>query len=172
MSYTKLDPPPPPDASEALTLALQQNGVDPSIAQTMLSSAALVQLETGEKVWVSCVADDQPDTPQLDFLTVALALNEAGDAIWLKPNGQPVGRVFWQGIWPEQLATLTIDVVRKACMMLALGEPQPQVDIPNPEEGGPTQQDALPVGDVAGSFSVRTAIAAARELAAPLADVL
>jgi hypothetical protein len=47
-----------------------------------------------------------------------------------------------------------------------------QVDIPNPEEGGPTQQDALPVGDVAGSCSVRTAIAAARELAAPLADVL
>lgn len=114
--------------------------------------------------------DDKPDTPQVDLLTVAIAL-KGGDP-WTKDNGQIVARVFWHGLWTEELASLTLSGTRKALMMTALGEPQPQIPIPVPAEGGPTEQDAIPFGGAAGNYSIRSAISATRDIDAPLVDVL
>lgn len=170
MSYTK-NATDPTGISEALSRALTLNSVDTSFASDLLAAGASVTLETGDVVWVSCVVHDRPETPQIDLLTVAIAAKNG--AAWVKANGQPVASVFWKGVWPENLATLTIDTVRKALMMIALGEPQPQVAIPNPDTApAPQTQDALPVGDVASSWSIRTAIQAATQLDAALVDVL
>lgn len=170
MSYTK-NSTDPTGISDALNAALAMNSVDTSFAADVLAAGSSVTLETGDVVWVSCVVHDRPETPQIDLLTVAIAAKNG--AAWMKANGQPVSSVFWKGVWPEQLATLTIDTVRKALLMLALGETQPQVAIPNPDPApAPQTQDALPVGDIASSWSIRTAIKAATQLDAALVDVL
>lgn len=169
MSYTKLAVP-LAGVADALAQALSQNSVTEPVADDLQAAGASVQLETSTKVWVSCVVHDKPETPQIDFLTVAIAFDSAGDP-WLKANGQLVCNVFWSGLWPDCLAALGIDTVRKALLMVALGESQPQVSIPTPAEGGPTQQDAIP-GIAADSCSIRPSIKAALELSAPLADVL
>lgn len=170
MSYTK-NSTDPAGIADALSAALTLNGVDTSFAADILAAGSSVTLETGDVVWLSCIVHDRPETPQIDFLTVAIAA-KAGSA-WVKSNGQPVASVFWKGVWPDNLATLTIDTVRKALLMLSLGEPQPQVPIPNPDPApAPQDQDALPVGDVATSWSIRTAIQAANQLDAALTDVL
>ncbi len=79
--------------------------------------------------------------------------------------------MFWHGVWPDVLAALSINTVRKALLMVAMGEPQPQVPIPNPAEDGPTEQDALP-GLSQGQLSIRAAITAATETTQPVEDVL
>lgn len=168
MSYVKLtDPIAGIDAALVSTLA--QNAITESVAAELLAAGASVQLETGDVVWVSCVVHDRPQTPQLDFITVAIACKDGTP--WVKANGQGVSSAWWSGLWPDRLACLGIDTVRRALSMIALGEPQPQADLPDPAEGGPTQQDALPIAD-ASVHSIRTAITAATEIAAPLADVL
>lgn len=167
MTYKKIESTVPADA---LAQALAQNCVTDPVTDDLLAAGSAVQLETGAKVWLSCVVHDRPDTPQVDFVTAAIALQADGQP-WLKPNGQLVCSVFWSGLWPDALAALGIDTVRRALLMVALGEPQPQVDIPTPAAGGPTQQDAIP-GIAAASHSIRTAITSANELTAPLADVL
>ena len=170
MSYTK-NTTDPTGIADALNTALTLNSVDPSFATDILAAGSGVTLETGAVVWLSTIVHDRPETPQVDFLTVALAAQNG--AAWIKSNGQPVASVFWKGVWPEQLASLTIDTVRKALLMLALGEPQPQVAIPNPDPPpAPQTQDALPVGDIATSWSIRTAIQAATQIDAALVDVL
>lgn len=168
MSYTKITP--PSNMAAAVNLALSQNCVHSDVAQLLIDAGAAVELETGDQVWLSCIVDDKPDTPQIDLLTVAIAL-KSGDP-WTKDNGQLVSRVFYHGLWPEQLASLTLNTARKALMMTALGEPQPQIPIPTPSEGGPTDQDAIPLGVAAGGYDIRSAISAARDVDAPLADVL
>lgn len=170
MSYTK-NPADPTGIAEAITDALSMNGCDTALAAEILAAGSSVTLETGDVVWLSSIVHDRPETPQIDFLTVAIAAKSG--AAWIKPNGQPVSSVFWKGVWPENLAALSIDTVRKALLMLALGEAQPQVAIPNPDPPpAPQQQDALPVGDIAASWSIRTAIQAATQLDAALTDVL
>ena len=170
MSYTK-NSAPFAGIAEAVTTALQQNNVDAKIADALVAAGTCVTLETGAVVWVSCVVDDKPETPQIDFLTVVIAAQ--GGSSWLRANGQPVSRVFWHGIWPEALASMGIDTVRRALMMVALGEPQPQIPIPSPDPAGPTEQDVFPgVSDAAGSRGIRTAISAANDIAGPLSDVL
>ena len=171
MSYTKLVDP-IPDIATAVTQALAQNSVDVAgIADALLAAGTAVQLETGDKVWVSCIVHDRAETPQIDFLTVAIACRPDVTP-WVKSNGQLVCSVFWSGLWPNNLAALGIDTVRRALMMVALGEPQPQVPIPNPDpEPAPQTQDAIP-GIAEASHSIRTAITTATELTAPLADVL
>jgi hypothetical protein len=156
---------------QAIALALAQfSVVDASLAQELQAAGATVLLDDGTRVWASCVVHDRPETPQIDFLTAAIACNADGTP-WLKANGQMVCSVFWSAVSPDRLAELSIGVVRKALLMVVLGEPQPQVPIPVPAEGGPTEQDALP-GVHADSHSIRTAITAANELTAPLVDVL
>lgn len=160
------------DAAAAVAAALAQNNVDPpALADELTASGGVVLLDDGNIVWVSCVVHDRPETPQIDFLTCALACDAEG-VPRTKPNGQQVAQVFWSSIWAERLAALGIDIVRKALMMMALGEPQPQVPIDNPDpEPAPQTQDALPV-TTAEAHSIRNEIAAADQLAAPLADVL
>lgn len=169
MSYTKLTDPIPGLADE-LAKALAQSNVTDPVADDLLAAGTAVQLETGDKVWVSSIAHDKPDTPQVDFITVGVACRPDVTP-WVKPNGQLVCSVFWHGVWPQALADLGISTVRKALLMIALGEPQPQVPIPVPAEGGPTQQDALP-GLSGAQLSIRSAITAATETTAPLDDVL
>ncbi|MGN6383641.1 MAG: hypothetical protein ACTHMK_13645 [Dyella sp.] len=170
MSYTK-NPTDPTGIADALTTALSMNAVDTSFSADILAAGSSVTLETGDVVWLSCIVHDRPETPQIDFLTVAIAAKNG--APWIKPNSQPVCSVFWKGVWPENLAALSIDTVRKALLMIAMGEAQPQVPITNPDPPpAAQQQDALPVGDVATSWSIRTAIQAATQLDAALTDVL
>lgn len=169
MSYTKITDT-IPGLADALAKALAQSFVTDPVADDLLAAGTAVQLETGDKVWVSSVAHDKPDTPQVDFITVGIACRPDVTP-WIKPNGQLVCSVFWHGVWPQALADLSVSTVRKALLMIALGEPQPQVPIPNPAAGGPTQQDAL-AGLSGTQLSVRSAITAAAETAAPLADVL
>lgn len=168
MSYVKLTDP-LPDMAAALTAALAQHKIDVPVHADLLGAGAVVQLETGATAWLSCVVHDRPETPQVDFITVAIACAPDG-APWVKPNGQHVAVVFWHGVWPLTLAEVGIDTVRRALLMIALGEPQPQVPIPNPDAGGPTEQDALPMAS--GAHSIRTAIMAATEIGAAPADVL
>jgi hypothetical protein len=170
MSYSKITDT-IPDIASVVALALAQNGVSEPIADALLDAGQAVQLETGDKVWVSCVVHDRAETPQVDFITIGIACRPDVTP-WVKPNGQLVASVFWSGVWPDCLAALGIDTVRRALLMVALGEPQPQVPIPNPDpEPAPQEQDAIP-GIAATSHSIRTAITAGTELSAPVADVL
>lgn len=169
MSYTKL-PDSIPGIADALAKAIAQSNVTDLVADDLLAAGTAVQLETGDKVWVSSIAHDKPDTPQVDFITVGIACRPDVTP-WAKPNGQLVCSVFWHGVWPQALADIGISTVRKALLMVAMGEPQPQVPIPTPAEGGPTQQDALP-GLSGVPLSIRSAITAATETTAPLDDVL
>lgn len=168
MSYSKLSET-IPGIAEAAAAAMSQAGVSEPVFDALLAAGSAVLLETGDTVWVSCVVHDRPETPQVDFITVALACKDG--APWAKPNGQFVAQVFWHGLWVEPLATLGIDTVRRALMMIALGEPQPQVPIPSPDPEGPTEQDAIPLSDPT-DRSIRKAITAALEIASPVADVL
>ena len=171
MSYQKLTTE-VTDIAAAVAAALSQNSVAiDGLAEELADAGTVVQLDgTGPLVWVSCVVHDQPETPQLDMITVAIACN-ADSTTRSKQNGQLVAQVFWSSIWPQRLGELGIDTVRKSLMMVALGESQPQIPIPNPTEGGPTEMDAVPMANP-GAHSIRLAITAADELAAPLADVL
>lgn len=168
MTYEKLTTP-IPGIETAVASALAQVAISEPVQTSLLAAGSSVELETGDVVWLACIVYDRPETPQIDLLTVAIACK--GGTPWAKANGQIVASVWWSGLWPDQLARLGIDTARKALSMIALGEPQPQVDIPDPAEGGPTQMDAIPLGD-ASVHSIRTAITAATELAAPLTDVL
>lgn len=167
MSYTKLTDP-IPALADALAQALTQCGVTDPVTDDLLAAGTAVQLETGDKVWVSSVAHDKPDTPQVDLITVAIACRPDVTP-WFKPNGQLVCSVFWHGVWSQPLADLGISTVRKALMMVALGEPQPLVPIPAPAENGPAEQDALPGIQ---HLSIRSAITAATEVTQPVEDVL
>lgn len=169
MTYAKL-PDPIPDLAAAVAVALAQHSVTEPVLADLVAAGAMVQLETGDKIWISCVVHDRPETPQIDFITVAIACRPDVTP-WQKPNGQHVASVWWHGLWSDNLAGLGIDTVRRALMMIALGEPQPEVPIPNPAPEGPTEQDALPIGSQE-VHSIRTAIASATEICSPVADVL
>lgn len=171
MSYTKLDT--SPDVTDGLTALLTQNGVDvPGIADELISAGSAVTLDTGQTVWCSCVIHDRPETVQIDLLTVALELVDGEPR--KKTNGQIAGIATWRGVMQEHLDAWAVSTVRKACLMIALGEAQPQVAIPNPDPApAPQTQDVFPLPDMeASNGSIRTAIGLADQLAAPLADVL
>lgn len=158
--------------ADAIAETLAQNSVSiDGLADELAAAAGAVTLETGDLVAVSCVVHDRPETPQIDLMTVALACDAQG-VPRTKGNGQLVAQAFWSSIWPDRLAALGVDTVRKALMMVALGEPQPQVPIDNPDPPpAPQTQDALPMA-TADSHSIRGQITAANELATSLADVL
>ena len=169
MSYTKS--PLAVDAAKAVADALAQNSVFiAGLADELTAAGGVVQLDTGDVVWVSCVVHDRPETPQIDLMTVAVACDALGMPRY-KPNGQVIAQAFWSSLWADNLASLGIDTVRRALMMVALGEPQPQVPIPVPAVDGPTEQDAVPMATPE-AHSIRSQISAADQLAAPLADVL
>jgi hypothetical protein len=170
MSYTKQTDP-IPGIADALAQALKQSAITDPVVDDLLAAGSAVQLETGDKVWVSSVIHDKPETLQVDVITVAIACRPDVTP-WYKPNGQVVCTVFWHGVWAQELANLTTNTVRKALMMVALGEPQPQVPIPNPDPlPAPQEQDALP-GLSQAQLSIRQAITAATEITQPVEDVL
>ena len=132
-------------------------------AQIVATAGAIVQLDSGDHVWLACVPNDDPDTQHIEFLTVAIAVDPASDTIRRKPNGQPIAIVTARGVWPSVVATHGITQIRKACMMIALGEPQPQA------EG--SDIIALPDADSA-SASIRSQLAVADQISADLEDAL
>lgn len=157
--------------AEAIAAALAQNSATiDGLADELLAAAGVVTLDSGDVVAVSCVVHDRPETPQIDLMTVAVACDALGVPRY-KSNGQVVAQAFWSSVWPDNLASLGVSTVRKALMMVALGEPQPQVAIPNPSPDGPTEQDAVPLATPE-AHSIRSQISAADQLAEPLADVL
>jgi hypothetical protein len=171
MSYTKLDT--TPDVATDLAALLAQNGIDATgLADELLAAGSAVQLDAGQTVWCSCVVHDKPETVQIDLVTAAMQLVDG--VARRKSNGQVVGTAKWGAVMQEHLDAWTVSTVRKACLMLALGEPQPQVPIPNPDPPpAPQAQDVFPMPAMdASNGSVRTAIAVADQLNAPLADVL
>ena len=173
MTYAKLIGP-AARITEALTDALEQFGLGGETAlvdlvQPSLEAAgACVVLECDREVWVSSIVFDRPETLQVDFLTVAIAHKDGRP--WRKANGQLVANVFWHGLFPDVLASLGIGTARKALMMVALGQPQPQVPVEEPGDG-PAMRDAIPLADPF-SRCISGAITAALEIEAPPEDVL
>lgn len=162
MSYEKLTST-PPGIDAALGKALERASTVTSDSRAaMLQSGAAVRLDTGDVVWVASVVQDDPETVDVDLFTCAIACDD--DGVIYRPNGAPVYSHFWHGIDPPRLADIGLPTVRKACMMLALGEPQPQVGSEDVFRGHDAQ--------FADQRSIRKALAAAAELAAPLDDVL
>lgn len=173
MSYEKLTDPTLADIDEAVAAALAQNKVRyADLAADLVAAGAVVQLGTGQIVWCSCVAHDLPETPEIDFLVVAIEIIDG--AARVKPNGQQVSVVTWRSVRPEHLDSWGIDTIRKACLMVALGEPQPQVPIDVPAEGGATTMDVFGFHDDMDRANgcILSVSAAADQLAAPLTDVL
>lgn len=162
MSYQRLTST-PQGIEIALSVALQRATTVTGVSKTaMLRSGVTVQLETGDIVWVACAVQDDPETVDIDLFTCAIAAD--ADGVIYRPNGQPVYSHFWHGIDPPRLAEVSMSTARKACMMLALGEPQPQIDGEDVLKGHDAQ--------FADQRSIRKALAAYAELAAPLDDVL
>lgn len=171
MSYTKQTNTPNQAATDAINAALAFAKVDASEAASLVAAASTVQLDSGQTVLCSCSPADRPDTPEFDLLTVAVELVDG--AYRQRANGNPVCVAWWTSVAPDSLASITMDTARKACLMIALGEPQPQILVPNPDENGPTEQDVFQLTHhEALCRSIRTVIAAADQAASALADVL
>lgn len=171
MSYIKQANTPTQAATDAINAALAFAKVDASEAAALVAAAATVQLDSGQTVLCSCIPADRPDTPEFDLLTVAVELVDG--AYRQRANGNPVCVAWWTSVAPDSLAGITMDTARKACLMIALGEPQPHIPVPNPDENGPTEQDVFQLTHhEALCRSIRTVIAAADQAASALADVL
>lgn len=143
----------------------------PGLIDALIAAGGTVTLDTGQTVWCACIFADDPATPAVELCVVAAEF--VAGALRTKPNGQPVACVSWPSMTVNHLTDWTAGVVRKAALMIALGEPQPQVPIDNPDEGGATEQDVFVLSDSAAlNMSIRTWIAAADATTAPLTDVL
>lgn len=123
----------------------------------MLAAAAVVRLDTDDIVWVSSVAADNPETTGIEFATVAIAVNEDG-SIRTRSGGVPIATAFMHAVAPEMVVSLGRDVIRKQLILVALAEP---LDLPDDFAAMNTAER-----------SIRTAIAAAAQIAAPQTDVL
>lgn len=171
MSYTKQTNTPTQAATDAITAALASAKVNAAEVPALVTSAATVQLDSGQTVLCSCVPADRPETPEFDLLTVAVEM--VNGVYRQRANGNPVCSVGWTSIAPDSLADVTMDTARKACLMIALGETQPRIPVPNPDENGPTEQDVFQLTHHESLCrSIRTLIAAADAAESALADVL
>lgn len=169
MSYVKLIDTTIPGIAAAVANALAIERITEDVQQALVDAGAVVQLEDGRVVWLSCIVHDKASTPQIDMLTCAIACE--GGTPWYKANGHAVSVVWWSSLWAKELTDRGIDTVRLALMRIALGEPQPQIPIPIPDEGGATEMDAMRDAEAV-AHCIRTQITAATEIAAPLNDVL
>lgn len=172
MSYTVNATAPIADPTADVLALLAQNKIYiDGIADELVAAGSFVTLDDGSVVWCSSIIHDLPETPQIDFLTLAFQVD--GAAARRKANNQVVGIATWRVVFSEHLDAWTVPTIRRACLMIALGESQPQVPIPTPAVDGPTEQDVFVLPDMDKSNgSVRTAIAAADQIAAPLTNVL
>lgn len=152
MSYEKI-------TLEIPTIADALAAVAPDAADesAMLAASSVVQLETGDIAWVGCVVADNPDTVNIEFATVAIAVNADG-TIRTRPSGQPIAATFMHPVVPEIVVSRGRDAIRKDLILIALGEPPIY----------PEDWAAMNTAD----RSIRTYIAAAAQVAAPQTDVL
>lgn len=146
MSYEKI-------TLEIPTLAdtLAEVAIDEASQSPLLAVGSVVQLDTGARVWVSCVAADNPATYRVEFATVAIAVNEDGS---IRSGVSP--RAFMHAVLPELVEQHTPDAIRKDLMLVALGE-SPLLD---------------GIAPPSAERSIRTAITVAEQLAAAPGDVL
>lgn len=154
VSYEKTDVTIPNLSSELATLPIPDAN-EGSIA-SLLSSGITVTLDDGSPVWVACVAQDNPETPFVEFVTVSV-MGDA-DGVRTRPSGQPIHVAFMAGVAPNVVATLGVDGVRKDLMLIALGETPIHPD----DWAAMTTTDR----------SIRTAILVAAQVAAAPTDVL
>jgi hypothetical protein len=153
MSYTKVDNV-LSNLSDALAAVAPENATS-ACQDALLASGVTVALEDGTLVWAACVSQDNPDTPFVELLTVALA-GDANGSVRLRDNGMPVHRVFWHSVDPVVIADRGMDAIRRDLLLLALGEePDDTFAMPNAAER-----------------SIRTVISVADQMAAPQGDVL
>lgn len=157
MTYTKL-PNQMLGIEQALASVLLDEKIEkPRIRDDLLLSGVTVELDTGEHVWVACVANDDPGTHQIEMLAVAIAGNEEGPL--MRANGSMVYSVFARGVQPSIIADVGMKDYRKGMMLAILGA--------EPEE------EWMGLNDYTKKiFSIRTHIAAYRQVAADLEDVL
>jgi len=71
----------------------------------------LTDLDTPRTVWCACIIHDKPETPEIDFLTVAFEVVDG--AARRKSNGQVVAVCTWRNLWQELIDSYTLDAVRK-----------------------------------------------------------
>jgi hypothetical protein len=141
------------------TIADALEAVAPEAADqsAMLAAASVVQLETDDIAWVCCAAADNPDTVNIEFATVGIAVNADG-TIRTRPSGQPIAVAFMHPVVPDVVVSRGRDVIRKDLILIALGETPIH----------PEDWTAMNTAE----RSIRTYIAAAAQVAAPQTDVL
>lgn len=167
MSYSKI-PTTLADVPAAVAEVLANNRIEiaPEQATFLVTNGRAVQLDTGDEVWCASVILDDPDTAQIEFLTVAVAVAETMPA--RRPNGRLIGTACWRGMGAEIVAKHSINTIRAACLMIALGEPQPQY---TDESGNTVDIMPIPIND-ASNTCIRTQLAVVPETSGDLPDVL
>lgn len=143
MTYTKTDQ--MPRIANALESVLLDHKVKPGIHDALLSAGVTVILDSGDHVWVSCIADDDHKTPMIEFLTVAIAGDANGPRV--RASGRMLARSFIASIAPAIVADKGVSAVRREQIMRALGDEDAQ-------------------------RSIRVALSAAAQVAAQAEDVL
>lgn len=153
MSYVKVEMV-PSNLSDALAAVAPESASSAS-QDALLASGVAVQLDDGNTVWAACIVQDNPQTPFVELLTVAIACTAEG-TVRLRATGMPVHQAFWHSVDPTVIASRGLDAVRRDLLLLSLGEP---VEDPS----------AAPS---AAERSIRTAISVADQVSAPQGDVL
>ena len=128
MSYQKISVT-IPQIADALTCICAGAGTTAETEAALLASGVAVELDDGNKAWVACVVQDNPETPFTEVLTACIALN-ADNTIRTRSGEVPVHRLFWHGADPVSLASRGLDAVRKDLMLMALGEQPVESDDP------------------------------------------
>lgn len=159
MSYRKLTTP-MPHVHKALASALQSAGVSYTLADALLAAGTTVSLDDGTYVWLSCIANDDPATPFVEMLTVAIAgePDMSGPRPW---HNSYLYRAFQHAVPPAVVADIGLNAIRRELLLVALGEYERTDD-------GWLQLLPQAVND----RSIRVAIRAADEVSAPQEDVL
>jgi len=118
MSYTKIDL----EVQDLPGVCAQLRLEDVRSLDALQASGVVVQLETGARVWVACVMQDDPRTFLVEFAVLAIALDAEGAAL-LRPSGVPLAVGFTVAISPDHVAARGEDAIRRDHMLLVLGEP-------------------------------------------------
>lgn len=155
MPFTKLLPvDPQPETPEAGHATLLQTG------EWIASDEVAVELDTGERVALACVASGRDFASQTVHLTTTARLLDAqgGTAVDGGQTPAHIATSWVHGVTMQAIdAAGGLDTIRTECLRLALGEP------PAVADGLPL----IPVSDaIRDAVSIRRAIAAAEALSA------
>lgn len=154
MPFTKLLPADPqPDTPEAAYAVQLVTG------EWIAPDEVAVQLDTGERIALACVASGRDFASQTVHLTTSARLMDAegGTAVDSGQNPAHIATAWVHGVTMQAIdAAGGLDVIRTECLRAALGELPAMVG----------DQPLLPVSDaVRDAASIRRAIAAAEALA-------